>query len=365
MLENKPFIYNKFKYTEDGIEYPKDIKVPRHLYKYYPINSNSLNSFVNEYLFFSHPNQLNDILDCSIILLNPKSCTKELYEGICKHYAREFLLDNASFLDYETAKKNRFKELKINISFFKFFHRGILSLTTSPLNKLMMPHYTNERGFVLEFNTDKLLNFLEQKYLKENVTLFPMNYAKSLKPINYFKYVIDKLSINEDNYRVHTLNELIPFLYIASVKDKVWKYENEWRILLRKEEGMGFAKDPKCFSCIDSSLISTNERRINFNFDCLDKIILAPMFFNNYYFSEEKYELDNTKVSYRLNSANLRNEKMLTQYKNFLRKICSKSMNGKIILQDYKRICYKLDKVIFYKDVISFRAIEVCEFEFN
>jgi hypothetical protein len=363
MEEIKPFEYNKFKYTEQGIEYPDDIKFPSHLFKYYPINSKSLDAFVNGYLFFSHPNQLNDILDCSIFLFNPESCTKKLYDGIWKHYIRELNWNIELILDYEIAKKDKFRELVLIIDYWKFFHRGILSLTTNPYNKLMMSHYTSEKGFVLEFNPDKLLNFLEQEYLKENVNLYPINYVKNLKPINYFENVIDELSIDEDNYLVHKLKDKIPTLYIASLKDDVWVYEDEWRILLKKNN-MGFAKHSTQFNKVDPSHIRTNDRKINYNFDCLEKIILAPMFFNNYYFEEIKIDSNDTKVSYKLNEVNLENEKIKEIYEKFLEKICSESMDGKIFIQDvkfgkegYDRICYKLTNIELFVGVISFNVL--------
>lgn len=370
MDENKPFEYNKFKYTVKGIEYPDYIKFPKYLFKYYAINSNSLDSFVNEYLFFSHPNQLNDILDCSQLLLNPESCTKELYIGIWKHYTRELNLNKELVLDYETAKKDKFRELVLIIDYWRFFHRGILSLTTNPYNKLMMSHYTFEKGYILEFNPIKLIEFLENKYSQDNVHLFPINYVIDLKPINYFENVIDKKSISEDKYLVHKLNDIIPTLCIASIKDDVWIYEEEWRILLRKSN-MGFAKHPLQFNALDSSHIRINERKINYNLDCLDKVILAPMFFNNYYFEEIKYDSNNTKVSYKLNKVNLKKEKIARIYKRFLVKICSEIIIGKVFIQDvsfhkgnYERICYKLANVEFSNDVISFNILpEIYRFD--
>lgn len=370
-MENKePFEHNKFKYTEKGIEYPEDIKFPSHLFKYYSINFASLEAFVKGYLFFSHPNHLNDILDNSLFLFNPESCSEELYKGIWKHYARELNLNTDLISDYEKAKKDEFKELVQVIGYWKFFHRGILSLTTNPYNKLMMSHYTFEKGFVLDFNQKKLVEFFEKEYSKNNVYLFPMNYVEKLKSINYFENIIDELSINKDNFLVHKLNDIIPTLCIASIKDNVWKYEDEWRILLKKPN-MGFAKHLKEFINIDPSHIRTNDRKIKYDFDCLNKIILAPMFFNNHYFDELKFDSNNKVFSFKLNETNLRKEDILDMYKNFLMKFCSENMNDKIFIQDvsflngyYERICHKLGNIEFSNDVISFNILpEIYRFE--
>ena len=61
---------NKFKYTENGIEYPTDKVLPNELYKYYAFNKYSIDAFVNNYLFFSHPDMLNDLIDSTKFLLD-------------------------------------------------------------------------------------------------------------------------------------------------------------------------------------------------------------------------------------------------------------------------------------------------------
>ncbi len=363
MEEKKPFVYNEFKYSEQGIEYPEKIKSPSHLFKYYSINFNSLDAFVNGYLFFSHPNQLNDILDCSSLLFNPESCTKELYDGIWKHFIRELHLNRNLVSDYQNAKEDNFTELVLIINYWNFFHRGILSLTTNPHNKLMMSHYTFEKGFVLDFNPKKLVDFLEKKYSKENVNLYPINYVENLDKINYFENIIDEISINEDNFLIHKLNNTIPLLCIASIKDIVWKYEDEWRILLRKSN-MGIAKKPTEFLKVDSSHIRINDRKINYDSDCLEKVILAPMFFNNHFFDEKKFDSNNRRVSYKLNKVNLKKDKIYEKYQKFLVKIGSTNMNKKIFIQDvelgedgYGRICHKLDNIEYSNDFISFSIL--------
>ena len=60
-MENKKYSFNGFTYSSKGVEYNKTIQ-PETLYKYYSLNKNSIDAFLNSYFYFTHPNQLNDFL---------------------------------------------------------------------------------------------------------------------------------------------------------------------------------------------------------------------------------------------------------------------------------------------------------------
>ena len=365
----KDFKGKKFIYTENGIEYPADKVLPSELYKYYAFNKNSADAFVNNYLFFSHPSNLNDIVDSTDLLLNFEDCSKENYDGIYKYRNDRFHFDLTKKPSYEEAKKDNFIDIRGFIYFSGFFNRGILSLTASPDNKLMMAHYTLEKGFILEFESTKLLNFLENQKENENVRIFPMNYSKTIKPINFFKES-KKASKSENGKTSHSLNYTVPSLYIASIKDKVWHYEDEWRILIDRAN-MGHIAPPLDFREIPNENIIIDGRKIKYESDCLSKIILAPMFFNNSSFKAEIID-GNYKINYSLNIEFLQKYDLLDLMRGFLIKICSNEYNEKIFFQDldfsnleYERCLRKILYLNFSNDIISFSYGIKLKFENN
>lgn len=363
MEEIKTYHFNNFVYSKDGINYPNEIKFPESFFKYYSFNTNSVNSFTNNYLYFSHPNQLNDILDCSENLLNLNSCSKNDYDGFISHIVESFGIDKNNFFPYEIAKADNFIELRKLIFFLKFYNRGILSLTTNPFNKLMMPHYTNERGFVVEFNAKMLIDFFKNEYDDKAVKVFPINYSDSLKPIDYFEKLIKNEEfkiVNQKGDFINTVevDDIIPILYISSVKDSVWSYEKEWRILIFKKS-MGLILNPNEFFKVNDSYMIKGGRNLNYDSNCLKKLILAPLFFNNHFFKNEVR--NNGKVSYQLNIENLEKEKILESKREFLKKICRDDIKDKVYLQNfgfhlngYSRISHKIENLNFYDDNISF-----------
>jgi len=363
MDEDKPFEHNNFKYTEQGIEYPNSIKFPRYLFKYYAINSNSLDSFVNEYLFFSHPNQLNDVVDATDLLLNFEDCSEENYYGLYKYRTDRYNFDKNKIPNYEDAKKDDFRDLREFIYFVRFFSKGILSLTIHPYNKLMMAHYTFETGFVLEFEPNMLMTFLEKQIENKNVQLFPMNYSETIKPINFFKE--SKKTIKKEKGIIeHSLNFKIPFLYISSLKDEIWKYEEEWRILIEKDN-MGHIAPLLDFRKVPKEIKIDEGRKIKYDNSCINKIILAPMFFNNSSFKSE-ISSNSYDRNYSLNREFFQKKELLDSMRYFLNKICSIECKGKVFIQcidfcshlKYERILIELLDLDFSNDVISFKYSE-------
>jgi hypothetical protein len=365
MEENKSFVHEKFIYTEQGIEYPNSIKFPRYLFKYYSFNDNSVDAFVSNYLYFSHPSQFNDIMDASDLLLNFENCSEENYNDLYEYRIGNYNFERDKIPNYEDAKKDKFIDLRVFIYFLRFFHKGILSLTTHPFNKLMMAHYTSETGFVLEFEPNILMNFLKDQNENKSVQLFPMNYSKIIERINYFKES-QKTTKIENGTKINELDGKIPFLYLSYVKDKVWKYENEWRILIDRDN-MGHIAPPLDFRRVPEENIIKDERKIKYNFNCFNKIILAPMFFNNLSFKAEIKNFHNNRVYYSLNIEFLQQKGLLSSMRNFLTKICSKELQGKVFIQliecnnlKNERCCIEVLNLDFLNDATTFSYGKEC-----
>jgi hypothetical protein len=194
---------NGFKYWADeqgdnGINYP--CSEPINLYKYYALNEKNIHALKNNYFYFSHPNQFNDIMDCKPHLWD---FTNMDFDFFCERYQSIIIskiLKEKCFKDYPNnlleqmyklqnpsskllelyERKDFFTRFYIQKKFFdstlQFY--GILSLATSSNNNLMWPHYTQEKGFCIELNREKLLEELNKK--EQQCFLFPVNYPPIL-----------------------------------------------------------------------------------------------------------------------------------------------------------------------------------------
>lgn len=86
----------------------------------------------------------------------------------------------------------------------------------------MWAHYSSEKGFAIELDTQKLKDNIKSR--NEDIERF------SLTPIQYVKK-LDAIDVSaKDFYQTD-----IPLSYISNIKRDVWKYENEWRLRIYKE----------------------------------------------------------------------------------------------------------------------------------
>lgn len=197
--------------------------------KYYPLNENSINALINAYFYASHPFELNDYLDASSFLLHTTGPLDfKFYKNLFGN-----LIDNEKLIEFyneDNTEKNSCR------SFITYFWEsisnifGIISLSGSENNNLMWPHYAQEIGFQLKFNTEELEQSIKNKIGKNDVFgLFPINYSEKLVPIDLSKF--------NQHY--------IPFFYLTNIKLKSWEYENEWRFLIGKNYmGVPYSKSP-------------------------------------------------------------------------------------------------------------------------
>lgn len=245
------------------------IEIPEKLYKYYSIDKNSNSSMKNSSLFFSHAHLLNDVMDGNFSLWN-------LNEYIEK-YKRETKNTN----DNETLIRSHLIQLINPV----LKYRGTLSLTDSYKNELFWAHYTKDRGYCIQLNTQELNNFLKEEY-KNNVLLFPINYSE-LKSINFHQKVL-----YETNGKNQSVDAKIPIFYSFSVKDNFWNYENEWRFFLNHKDFEQISNPLEIISdeLKKKELGNLSKRNIKINNKIIEKVILAIYFFNNERFN--KIDLD-------------------------------------------------------------------------
>lgn len=250
----------KFNENKSDVEVILKTEVPKKLYKYYALNNWSINNLIDEKIHFSHPYTLNDIMDGNFQLLN----VDKTYEKFITRTNRR-----------DVSKTEFTKELyKKSNEYYK--HIGVFCLTDSFSNNLFWPHYTFEQGFSVEFNSKKFLSSFDN----EKIKTIPISYEK-LKSIDLDKYTIENSVVINGRPELET-NINLGLYYVLSFKDCIWKYENEWRIVLKKEN-LGDLAHP--LNLIDNQLYeeqlkNLNNRNININADSIEKIILSNLFFH-------------------------------------------------------------------------------------
>lgn len=220
----------------------KDNLLPTQLYKYYLINDNSVNSFESEVIFIAHPDQLNDTMEGNLKLWD--------FDKLLS------MMKNDGINDTELEiKKKFFNEYRNEY----FGCRGIICLTKSYQNNLFWPHYTNENGFCLEFNTDILEKSIGKNNLHiESKDFFPISYGE-LNKIDVLEFCSYKIINNEKDF-----NSLIPSMYTVAIKDKFWSYEDEWRIIIKSK-----------------LLLKDNSfRKLKYDLESISRIFLAEKFFS-------------------------------------------------------------------------------------
>ncbi|MEH6408682.1 MAG: DUF2971 domain-containing protein, partial [Leeuwenhoekiella sp.] len=164
---------------EDGkIETIIKKPIPSNLYKYYSLNRNSCESLENGYLFFSHSFMLNDLMDGNPMLWDMKKYVQKF-----KYETNDFRSE--SEIEEEQTKKFQDEYLSL---------RGILSLSENYKDNLMWPHYTQERGFCLEFNTKDL----QDEFKNRELFFFPINYKEKLITIDFKEYIVCSEILKED-----------------------------------------------------------------------------------------------------------------------------------------------------------------------
>jgi hypothetical protein len=222
------FTYKNFTYELDEkfnhkVTTEPETKVPEVFYKYYGANENSFSALQDLKFYCTHPYSFNDSVDSSELLLDFEDLTIERFKDF---HERILPVDELKKYDldklFEEDKKVNFYKFR-NFA-YNYFSRniGLISLTTMPFNILMWSHYTNESGFVLEFETENLLQDISLQ--NKDIT----NYC--LRPVQY----VDKLEfINMFSKQFKTPD--IPLLYATTIKRKEWEYEQEWRLSIYKQ----------------------------------------------------------------------------------------------------------------------------------
>ena len=177
-------------------------------FKYYALNDNSVDALTKYYVYASHPNQLNDSIDCNSQILNFETATEKDLQGLYENLLPQFV---EVYGGEEALKKwtsENFKEVS-------YRHIGIVSLASQNNNAHLWHVYAQDgQGFCVEFDVDK----------------FPFK-CYGPNPIQY----VEKLSRFDVDGNVPTA-----LLVQTNVKTKTWEKEGEWRLLVSNPQGFDF-----------------------------------------------------------------------------------------------------------------------------
>ena len=183
-------------------------KKPNSFFKYYSVNPNSVEALTKYYVYASHPNQLNDSLDCNSQILDFQHASIEDMRELYEPFYSEFLRIHGG---EDALKVNMSNDFKILV----YRRVGIISLAVSNGIIYFWNTYAESgRGFCVEWNVDK---FPFRLYGP-----FPMHYVDTIRPFEVCNNMSTSLLIQ------------------TNVKTRDWKDEHEWRLLVSNPNGLDF-----------------------------------------------------------------------------------------------------------------------------
>jgi hypothetical protein len=238
---NWKYIYNGEDHENPFIITPETEKiVPPTLFKYYSMNDLVIKTFLQGKIYASHPDDFNDIFDCykNLILWDDEKVVSAFAESVLKEQIKQGV----------TIIPEIIRDIYREIILKKI---GFLSLTPNPDNILMWSHYNKHTGFVVEFD---FKNFPFKKYGP-----FPINYQES----------IEQISLKEFGMGVCVL-------YMTNIKSNLWKYEDEWRIII-DSEGIDMVVPEKKHWVFKR--LGGRERTFDYSIETIKSISLGYRFF--------------------------------------------------------------------------------------
>jgi hypothetical protein len=277
----KEYEYNGFTYKEVPTEQNErtcdiihDIAKPESIYKFYSVSNFSVEALKLGYLYASHPYELNDTLDSSIFLIG---CKQRIDYSYYKQLLGQAYRDEKDLLEFYESEN---VEGYYSHGYIKFFWDlisnifGVISLIATDKNELMWPHYTQEKGYQIKFNTGKLEASVSEKEGHDRCHgLFPINYTEKLNPIDFSDFP----------------NPTIPFFYATNVKSSKWEYEQEWRFLISKQQ-MGVPNTKAGLSTEQDYVGIQGNRRAFYDRSLVEEITLGHAFFTQKDFEIQRDE---------------------------------------------------------------------------
>ena len=232
-------------------------------FKYYALDHNSVDALTHQYLYATHPCQLNDPLDCAEDIIKFDDIeTARIFLDI-------FVSKVSEMYENDETSINEFAHVAFRT--FYYMKSGIFSLTKKDNDISLWSYYTFHKGFCVEFD----INTFPFDYWGP----FPINYQKELKQVSLKKASLPIASLIQTN-----------------IKLDCWKNEQEWRLLIQCPDD--YYLEPFGFKTelIKSNIPDIHERKFNYPMCCIKSICLGLKFFNDERFiisgSEGEYVSD-------------------------------------------------------------------------
>ena len=199
----------KIELAKETNENIKAFEIPEHLYQYRAFSKWSVENLINKRLTLSNPNTFNDIYDSYLHDNSIESIKKEI--KTLKMLIPDFNYDITEKIISDRKGLDAYRSEKMLETF------RISCLSKKPLDIKMWGLYAeNNRGMCIEYNFKKANTQIQH-------LLFPVFYRS--KPI----------SVNELCYRNRIMQAM---LISVIVKNNIWKYENEWRLIFPLDYGI-------------------------------------------------------------------------------------------------------------------------------
>ena len=253
------YIYQGWKYLHEpiagklNIEPNIEIERPKTFFKYYAVSKNSVDALTNMYVYASHPAQLNDPFDCDNSLakiedkVNARVLWEDLYDSVKEMYPNDNDFYKFSTETFTTAV---------------FRKQGIICLAPTNTELIMWSNYAQNNGFCLEWDVSK--------FTFDHYGPFPIHYVREVEEASSLKYDVLTLALIQTN-----------------VKQECWKYEKEWRLIVKNPVGFDFESFGK-YANEFNERPGLHNRKLYYPIEALKSITLGIHFFKEI---EERQEI--------------------------------------------------------------------------
>jgi hypothetical protein len=210
------------------------------------LSENSIDGLLNNYLYASHPLQLNDPYECNRRIFDLNSTSLAIFQNFLG--VLESADKSLSITDMFYNQRQDLNDLFLE-SFWQLMYSkcGIVSMSDLPTNIQMWAYYSKLDGFQIKIETRKM----------------PNNFKGPLK-IRYSPS-LNKISIGD--------NFFLPVLFQITSKETNWEHESEWRYLV-----VGPSEMEVPFSIFKNQQKSPHNRKFQFDISALKEITLGCYF---------------------------------------------------------------------------------------
>lgn len=182
---------------------------PAFLYKYYNDNPEKLETVKNNKMWYSAPNNFNDVFDCDVVIDE-----KEIINSVLQKFPdkRGMRVGSQMWRQLRETMNKKIRSLKFTFEDLKK-QMGISCLSESDDSLLMWAHYANNHcGMCVEY---------ELLEINEQLGFSPVPVIYSDERVKFHLNNID--TIESDSTSV--------FVESITSKSPEWSYEREWRII--------------------------------------------------------------------------------------------------------------------------------------